>query len=186
MNRNSVPADPLQSQATSKRLFFALWPDEQVIQNINQHAIKYFADCQGRMLKKSNWHITLAYFGATDNNTQICLQEKAEQVKSQPFEVNLSKCGFWPRPQVAWLAPEETPVALKELAHSLQHIIQPCGFKPETREYQPHITLVRKAKVAPAISDIAPINWQVTRFCMVESKTHAEGPEYQVLKSWDL
>ncbi len=178
--------EQLPSSDQSKRLFFALWLDDNVVQKINQHVLKYFFDCQGRILEKNNWHITLAYFGAAAANTQDCLEEQAEKIKSQPFELNLSTCGFWHRPKVAWLAPIEIPAAFKQLTHELQNVIQPCGFKPEIREHQPHITLVRKAKQEPAISEVEPVNWQVKQFCLAESKTYPGGAQYKVLKSWDL
>lgn len=170
----------------SKRLFFALWLDDKVVQKIQQYVIKYFLNCQGRIRETTNWHITLAYFGAADISTQACLEEKVEKIIRQPFELNLSKCGFWPRPKVAWLAPEEIPDALKQLTHDLQHSIKPCGFKVETRAYQPHITLVRKAKHQPAVSEVEPISWKVKQFCLVESKTYPQGAQYKVLRSWDL
>lgn len=178
--------EQLLTSPQKKRIFFALWLDDEVVQRINQNVIKYFSNCQGRILEKNNWHITLAYFGASDINTQSCLEVKAGKVKSQPFELNLSKCGFWPQPKVAWLAPEEIPEALKELTSNLQHLIEPCGFKTEIREYQPHITLVRKAKQQPTVAEVDPISWQVRQFCLVESKTYPEGAQYKVLKSWDL
>jgi len=176
----------------SKRLFFALWLDEDTIQNIQEQAIKYFLTCQGRILDEKNWHITLAYFGVSDLNTQLCLEEQAEKIKSQPFELNFTKCGYWPRPKVAWLAPEETPNILKRLIIDLQKVIEPCGFKPSTREYNPHITLVRKAKYEPSLSEINPIKLRVTKFCLVESKTapqgesERQGAQYEVLKHWEL
>lgn len=171
---------------STKRLFFALWPDDDVVQKIKQHALKQFLDCQGKILKQSNWHITLAYFGASDAATQACLEEQVKTITSQAFELSLSKCGYWPRPQVAWLAPDKIPDELKQLTYDLQHAIIPCGFKAETREYLPHITLVRKAKYNPAALEIRPITMKVSRFCLVESKTYAEGAQYKVLKSWDF
>ena len=170
----------------SKRLFFALWLDEEAVQNIQQYAIQNFLNCQGRILDKKNWHITLAYFGSSDAGTQSCLEEQAEKITSQPFELTFSKCGFWPNPKVAWLAPKEIPDTLKQLTEDLQKMIIPCGFKPEQREYQPHITLVRKAKYEPSLSESTPINLKVTKFCLVESKTAAEGAQYSILKSWYL
>ena len=175
---------------TSKRLFFALWIDDglndDVIQSINKHVIKHYLHCQGRILDKNNWHITLAYFGAAGTNTQACLEEQAEKIKSQPFELNLSKCGFWPRPKVAWLAPEEIPDTLKQLTADLQQMIIPCGFKSETRDFQPHITLVRKARYKPSLSEVTPINLKVSTFCLVESITDPKGAQYKVLKRWEL
>lgn len=175
-----------QSPVQTKRLFFALWPDDQVVRKIHQHAIKHFSACQGRILEKNNWHITLAYFGSADAKTQACLEERVNKIKSQPFELNLSKCGFWPQPKVAWLAPEEIPEVLKQLMNDIQQVIIPCGFKPDSRDYQPHITLVRKAKHQPAVSKVAPIHLQVTRFCLVESKTSQHGAEYEVIKEYSF
>jgi len=172
--------------ADKKRLFFALWLDDKTVQHIKQNILKYFLPCQGHMVPENNWHITLAYFGASDMNIQDCLEEKAEKVISQPFELNLSKCGFWPRPRVAWLGVKEIPAVLKELMHDLQQNIQPCGFNVETRAYQPHVTLVRKAKHQTAVSEVDPITCKVTQFCLVESKTYPEGAQYTVLKRWDL
>ena len=174
------------SSVTTKRLFFALWPDEEVIQNINKHAVKHFLNCQGRILDNKNWHITLAYFGASDTNTQACLEMQAEKIKSQPFELNLSKCGFWPRPKVAWLAPGIIPQQLKQLATEVQNSIKHCGYMLETRPYQPHVTLVRKAKHPPFKSEVKPIPWHVEQFCLVESQTYQDGAQYRVLKTWDF
>lgn len=173
-------------QTHNKRLFFALWPDEQVVRKIKQHAIKYFSDCQGRILEKSNWHITLAYFGVSDVKTQACLEQQAEKIKSKSFELSLSQCGFWKKPAVAWLAPSTIPEELHQLAFELQQALIPCGYKPELRDYQPHVTLVRKAKQSPSINEIQAIPWFVDKFCLVESKTEAQGASYTVLKTWEF
>ena len=186
LKSSASKGEQFASPHRKKRLFFALWLDDDVIEKIKLHVIQHFLNCQGYILEEHNWHITLAYFGAADDATQTCLEEKAEKIKSQPFELNLSSCGFWPAPKVAWLAPAELPDTLIELTHKLQQDIQPCGFKPETREYQPHITLVRKAQQQASVLEVAPINWHVTRFCLVESKTYPQGAQYTVLRSWDL
>ena len=183
MNQSS---SSLSESKQSKRLFFALWPDEKVVQAIQQQAMPYFTDCKGNMLKPSNWHITLAYFGASDAVMQACLEAQALKVKSTPFEVTLSLCGYWPKPKVAWLAPAVIPEPLKQLAFDLQHAIQVCGYTPETRDYLPHVSLVRKAKQAPAKMRTQAIPWQVNQFCLVESKSSAQGVEYVVLKRWDF
>ena len=117
-----------QVQSQNKRLFLALWPDEDVVRKIKQHAIKYFSDCQGRVLEKNNWHITLAYFGASDLKTQVCLEEQAEKIKAEPFDLSLSLCGFWKKPAVAWLAPSTIPEELRQLAFDIQQILIPFSF----------------------------------------------------------
>ncbi len=178
-NALKLPSQP-------KRLFFALWLDKAAVQKINKDIIEYFSPCQGRVLAPNNWHITLAYFGSADANIQACLEQQAAKIISSSFKLQLSICGYWPRPKVAWLAPIEIPHALKHLKQELQRKIQLCGFKKDTREFQPHITLVRKAKNQPAVAVIEPIELKVTAFCLVESKTEADGAYYSVLKRWNL
>lgn len=175
-----------QVQSKNKRLFFALWPDEHVVRKIKQYAIKHYSDCQGRILEKNNWHITLAYFGVSDIKTQACLEEQAEKIKAEPFDLSLSLCGFWKKPAVAWLAPATVPDELRQLAFDIQQILIPCGYKPEIRDYQPHITLVRKAKQSPSINEIQAIPWYVNNFCLVESKTYPHGAEYEVIKEYSF
>jgi 2'-5' RNA ligase len=170
----------------SKRLFLALWPDEQVVRKIHQHAIKQFSVCKGRVLDKKNWHITLAYFGAANADTQQCIETQAKKIKSHPFDLSLMQCGYWKKPAVAWLAPTTIPEELKQLAADVQQNLVPCGYQPDTRDYQPHITLVRKAKQLPAVNEIQAISWHVDKFCLVESVSSEKGANYQVLKSWDF
>ena len=169
-----------------KRLFFALWLDEAVIQQIKKNVIDNFSACEGRVLDSKNWHITLAYFGSADATVQTCLEQQVGKIISPPFELQLSQCGYWPRPKVAWLAPIEIPDALNHLTKELQHEIQSCGFKPEAREFQPHITLVRKAQKEPSVIEVKAINLKVSEFCLVESRTEATGAQYTVLKRWAL
>lgn len=173
-------------QPSTKRLFLALWPDESVVRKINQHAIKHFSDCQGRTLIKSNWHITLSYFGSSDVKMQACIEKQADKIKAEPFELLLSTCGFWKKPAVAWLAPSVIPDELRQLAFEVEQKITPCGYKSEDRDYKPHVTLVRKAKQAPSTNEIQAIPWFITKFCLVESRTEAEGARYTVLKTWNF
>ena len=174
------------SQAEKKRLFFALWPEDSVLVQIQRHVLPLFAPCQGRILQPHNWHITLAYFGMADSETQACLEQQAESIIAKPFELELQVTGFWSRPQVGWLAPKVKPQALVQLAQDLQQSLVPCGYTPETREYQPHVTLVRKAKHPPSMPEVAPIKMQLRQFCLVESETTEQGAEYTIVKTWDL
>lgn len=173
-------------QAQSKRLFIALWPGEEVTRKIKQHALKHFSECKGRVLDKHNWHITLAYFGAADSNTQECIESQLSNIKAHEFELALSVCGYWKKPAVAWLAPNSIPEALKSLAFDVQQSLIACGYQPEQRDYKPHVTLVRKARTSPAVSEIQEINWTVKSFSLVESKISVGGAQYKVIKSWNV
>ena len=178
--------DNIQKTSESRRLFFALWPDKDVIQKIKHHALKHVIDCQGRILEQHNWHITLAYFGSSDSETHLCLEQQAENIQSHPFQFDLQSLGFWKKPKVAWLAPLNVPDVLKQLAFDIQQNLIHCGYEPEKRDYLPHVTLVKNAKTVPAVLNIDPIPWQVDSFCLVESKTSATGAEYRVIKTWNI
>ena len=169
-----------------KRLFFALWPDEFVLKKINRDAVPHFNNCQGHLLKPHNWHITLAYFGAADETMQQCLEQQAAKIKIESFELRLNQAGYWPKVKVAWLAPINIPDVLSRLANELQSVIIPCGYKAENRVYQPHLTLMRKAKEAPATAEISTIKMLVNKFCLVESLSTTAGVEYKILKHWDF
>lgn len=173
-------------QEQKKRLFFALWPDDVEVRLLKESIFSYLESCAGRILEQRNWHITLAYFGEADAETQRCLEQQADAIEAYPFELDLLTLGFWSQAKVAWLAPEEVPVEMKTLVSALQRALVPCGYTPETREYQPHITLVRKAKQAPGIKEITPIKMKVRQFCLVESRTSEHGAEYYILKRWDF
>ncbi len=170
--------------AQTRRLFLALWPTPEVVAQIQQQAVKHFKACHGRILKPHNWHITLAYFGASDTTTRQCLERQVQTIQATPFQLLLTQCGFWKKPAVGWLAPESVPPALDKLAADIQQVIVPCGYRPEERPYRPHITLVRKAKRFPDTENIAPIHWAVDKFCLVESKTLPGGAEYIVLEEY--
>lgn len=175
-----------QKLSDTKRLFFAIWPEYDVVQKIKDHALKHFMNCEGRILEQHNWHITLAYFGNANPETRLCLEQQAEKIQSQPFQLDLQRLGFWKRPKVAWLAPLNIPDALKQLVFDLQQNLIDCGYEPDKRDYKPHLTLVKKAKQPPVTHEIEPILWQVDTFCLVESKTYATGAEYRVIKRWNI
>ena len=168
------------------RLFVALWPDDAIRQQIKSSALNLFLPCDGRVIPRQNWHITLAYFGMANESTQVCISKQLANVQSQSFNVHLNKTGYWPKPAVAWLGPDSVTGELQQLFDKVQHALQPCGYTPDTRPYQPHVTLVRKAKHLPKDSAFAAIEWQVNHFCLVESRTGQDGAEYHVIKSWPL
>ncbi len=174
------------TEAAKKRLFFALPITADCTRQIAHDVVPLFRSCGGRPVAEANWHITLAYFGAADAVAQQCLQQQADTLEATAFELVLDRCGFWSRPKVAWLGASTLPDALQQLCSQLQQTLVPCGFQPESRLFQPHITLIRKARRAPAMAKISPITLPVTDFCLYQSVTQTEGVVYKKLKSWAL
>lgn len=170
-------------QAASRRLFTALWPDEQQRQQLRQQ-IKGLPH-HGRAVKADNWHITLKYLGPCDAEQQACLQQQLEGLAIPAIRLQLDHSGCFPRPQVAWLGCPVVPPELEELVARLERALhEGCGFDTEPRRYRPHITIYRKVRDYPRLTLEAPLTLTFTSIVLVESLSTPEGVHYQVLKTY--
>jgi 2'-5' RNA ligase len=169
----------------TQRLFFALWPDSRVRENLEGY-FPLLRGCGGRKVPPQNLHITLAFLGSVDANTRDCLIAAADEIELPSFAMQLDQLGFWRRPQVVWLGSEELPPELADLVGALKKAMLTCGLEPESRPFRIHLTLMRKAHRGPREQNIPRLDWPVEHFALVASETRPEGASYQVLKSWEL
>jgi 2'-5' RNA ligase len=175
----SEPAEPTQ------RLFFALWPDAGV-----RAALAGFA--QGHIRKparhvpEAKLHITLAFPGSVTRAVRDCLEAAAADIRASPFELSIDRAGYWPRPRILWAGPTHTPAEVWALVKALRMAMLACGLEPETRPWQAHVTLARKAVRALPVTEIDPVNWSISDFCLVESVTDPSGPVYRIIRRWPL
>jgi len=172
---------------SGERLFFALWPTEEVRANlatISQQATKAL---QGRSIPAENLHITLVFIGEVNTTTKHCLQQVAGQVPGQKFTLILDEMEYWPKKQIVWLGARQIPAALQTLVNELTTRLQVCGHRPETRPYQAHITLMRKAQpLTKRLPTCAPIVWPLEDFCLVRSQLDSAGSRYEIIARWPL
>lgn len=172
--------------AESKRLFFALWPEAELQEALAKWAQQRLPAGTGRLIPAVNLHITLFFIGNVAGDQQHCVESAADAVRAPCFSLSLERLGYWRKPQVAWLSPQTTPPALQQLVNQLQQGLERCGFKPDPRPYQAHLTLVRKVRCGlPAVRP-EPVEWPVDRFVLVRSELNTAGSRYQVLRSWTL
>ena len=165
-----------------RRLFLALWPKEVERRQMAGLA----ADVVGRRrMRDANLHLTLVFLGATDA-VRLCAYEAALVDLTVPvLELILDRYGYWPAPRILWLGSSHTPPELYELVADLTRRLRGCGFVPERRAFQAHITLARKFPgPAPARPPAAPIRWQIGEVTLVESLPGKQGSEYRVLRRW--
>ena len=168
-----------------QRLFFALWPEAAVRTRLDQAG----AALLGKRVKRvpaANLHLTLAFAGAVTATVRQCLQAAAVDIRCPAFELSIGHIGHWSRPRIYWAGPVHSPPPLWSLAGMLQTALGDCGLQTETRPYQPHITLARKIQRAPDIQHIAPIDWSIRHFSLVESVTGPRAASYRLLGSWEL
>ncbi len=169
-----------------QRLFFALWPNDDLRQTINQLSQPITQNIQGKITPPENWHITLAFLGHIDMPTKQCMQQCAAKLQGSRFSLSLDQFGYWSKPGLLWLGPTQTPDALRDLVTNLTTNLQNCGYKPETPPFQAHLTLMRKAVLAKTLPPVTPITWSVEDFCLVHSITESSGARYQVIERWPL
>jgi 2'-5' RNA ligase len=171
---------------TTQRLFFALWPDPALQQQLGKTAAALLAKAGGRPVPPENLHCTLVFLGNVDSRQRACIEDAASRVNGEGFALKFDRLGYFRRPQVAWLGSTTTPRALHELVAGLSHGAEACGFPPEQRPYAVHLTVMRKLRRDPGSLPLLPISWDVDRFALVESVSDNNRTYYRPLRFWSL
>jgi 2'-5' RNA ligase len=169
---------------STRRLFFALWPDAVVRESLA--AISKQRLRKAKRVPPANLHLTLAFPGSVTRPVQLCLETGAGRIVAPPFELLVDHAGHWPRPRISWIGPTRIPAGLWSLVTALRQVLEECGLNPESRPYQPHITLARKANPGTVAGEFEPIPWSIRNFSLVESVTDPAGAKYLPLRCWEL
>lgn len=167
---------------STRRLFFALWPDHRQRDRMRDFITPVAKLVEGRAIDRRNWHITLAYIGEFPEDQIDELHEAKSAVTVEPFRLRLDKLEFWPRPKIAALVPPNVPAELERLVEDLQGRILAAGVNPEhQRVYRPHITVVRNARPfeTQRLAQSAITEW--SSFELVESVSEVGGVAYRPL-----
>ncbi len=175
------------SKHQARRLFFALWPDKAVRQQIQAAA---FPKLNSNSVPPENWHITLVFLGTCSASQQARFIRVTDDLRAEPFEFVLDTTGQFKRARVAWLGCYHCPEPLEDLHQKLVTCLkQACpdfpGLPTLICPYVPHLTLYRKIKQPYDAVFISPILWKVNRIHLLESCRGAR-PVYRSVKSWQL
>ena len=105
---------------SSKRLFFALWPDHRQRDRLRDFITPVAKEVEGRMIDRRNWHVTLAYIGEFPERRVSELQDVVQRVTVEPFRLRFDPLEFWARPKIAALVAPTVPNELEELVETLK------------------------------------------------------------------
>lgn len=155
------------------RLFFASWPPAEAAEALARWAEEAQRGCGGRVTPPERIHLTLAFLGDVDARIARALAGGLRLPRTR-FTLVLAR--YWPRNRIVWAGPLETPPALAALARSLG----------ETREFEAHVTLIRKARPPRRLLPLPAVEWPVAQFSLVNSVPGPEGPGYEVLERYAL
>jgi RNA 2',3'-cyclic 3'-phosphodiesterase len=166
----------------SKRLFFALWPDDRQRDRLRNTIGPLAGAIEGDPVYRANWHVTLAFIGEFRDDRIPALMEAARAVPVELFRLRFDRVEFWPRPKLAVLLAKAVPEECEQLVAALNVVIQDAGVAIDDRRFRPHITIARRARAfeAQRLAQPAVVEWR--GFELVESVPEPGGPSYRPLK----
>jgi|KBSMisStandDraft_5_1062788.scaffolds.fasta_scaffold140611_2 2'-5' RNA ligase len=185
----------------TRRLFFALWPNEQSRAALVHATRKAVRLCGGRPVAEDNLHTTLLFLGAVAESrvsevVTLGASAAAEVVGARdnvllsPPRFVFDQIELWQKAHVLVATPGASSgggyVVANALVASLQRVTSGAGFAPDLKPFRPHVTLARKVAFSKTVLRMAPVEWRFTAFALVESRTEAEGPVYSVVESYPL
>ncbi|MGL5947760.1 MAG: RNA 2',3'-cyclic phosphodiesterase [Aeromonas sp.] len=170
------------------KLFFAL-PATAISADLS--AWRAAQPWPGEWVPPENFHLTLAFLGHASPEQTAALMTRASRQHCPPLRITLDSVGYFARPKVAWVGPQVWPNELTVLAHALRHHGEQLGLGNGEKHYRPHVTLARKAPIAPPMAlNAALARAQLTlcaqAFALYQSVSTPNGVRYEPLASWPL
>ena len=175
------------------RLFFALWPSDAQRRALTDLTEPALASIQGKPVKPSNLHLTLAFLGKVPGQAFAELVAFGGSARQPAVEITFNRLAYWPKPRVVVALAARVPQSGQAIVDWLWSGLIPLGYPREARPWQPHLTLVRHVRQPPAPSfgpelparaaAAAAAGWGLA---LVESTTHPEGARYRALAEWPL
>ncbi|MEE8380096.1 MAG: RNA 2',3'-cyclic phosphodiesterase [Gammaproteobacteria bacterium] len=175
-----------------QRLFFALWPHDDVREELKQcqqsHPFKksLLVNDGSRPVFPGNLHMTLAFLGNVDADQKACVEQVANGLRCSPFKLTINYADHWQKPRILVVGSDDMPKALVTLATQLRDGAIDCGVQMDMRPYNAHVTLMRKIARLPEGLAIRPFSWAAKSFVLIESTTRPEGVRYEVIREWEL
>ena len=122
------------------RLFFALWPDEDVRRQAA--ALQQQLDVKGRAARPAQFHVTLAFLGMQETHVIPDILEIASGLAFEPCRVRMDRVGRFGRAGVLWLGASGVPPALVDFQHRLVGALLEAGIGYDRKPWKFHLTLM--------------------------------------------
>jgi RNA 2',3'-cyclic 3'-phosphodiesterase len=168
------------------RLFFALWPDDEVRAALALLTRKLADECGGRAMAAPNLHATLAFLGNVPPERVDAFCGAADALQAQAFDLQLDTLGYWRHNRIVWVGARAVPAALAALAAEMKRAVQSLAWPVDERPYAAHVTVLRDAPRGPAGHTASLPLWEVRDFALVLSKPGPGGVQYTPVRRWPL
>jgi len=159
------------------RLFFGLWPDDEVARRLQQSQLPLEG---GRQTHIKDFHLTLAFLGVQSAGMLPDLKRTVDETPFSAMPLTLDRYGEFRRQQVVWAGLGTVPEALYEFRLRLLDMpaLSSLSFRREAT-FVPHVTLASKTGVPGAVFE--PIMWRASRMVLAESVGGDAVPRYRIL-----
>jgi len=149
-----------------------------------------------KWVEPDNLHWTMQFLGdlADREMAEVCLRVPRAVARHEAFELSAEGVGAFPslrRPRTIWLGAGQGADCLATLHASIDDALAPLGFRRDSRQFTPHVTLGRVGRTGhagPEISDrlatLADFDggvMEVAEVLVYASELTREGPVYTVL-----
>jgi RNA 2',3'-cyclic 3'-phosphodiesterase len=168
------------------RLFVGIWPPAEAAAALARWAAKAQREARGRVTRLETVHLTLAFLGEANEARLQAAVAAARDVHGAAHSLPIDEARYWERNRIVWVGPREIPAPLAVLASDLRTVLTRAGFALETRPFQAHITLLRKAAAPRSLPPLPAIDWPIEEFVLVRSVLSSEGSRYEVLERFRL
>jgi 2'-5' RNA ligase len=125
------------------RLFVGIPLAAAVIGELSATVARLQSDGDGlRWAAPESWHVTLQFLGNAGREECDCAVARLRELRLPSVPIQLEGLGLFDQAGILVVAVKVTPELLL-LQGRVTAATRLCGFVPETRPYQPHITLAR-------------------------------------------
>ena len=141
---------------------------------------------KGRRTAPENLHITLVFLGEVAEPKLPPIEQELAQLNFAPLQIKLMNLNTFPRAGVL-IAEIEPTRPLLYLQATVAAAMARCGFPPEDRPYQPHITLarfhspLRLNKSQQALPPPLQRNFTADTVNLYRSHSSPTGAHYEIL-----
>jgi 2'-5' RNA ligase len=192
----------------TRRLFFALWPDESMQLALAHAGRSVIESSGGREVPAHNLHLTLVFLGSVAETRIAELGAIASRVAGAAqlgtagvcdfgaarvpklggacLEVTLDRIEHWKKAQIVCATAGHIPGRAATLADELKRELVACGFAPDLKPFRPHVTLARKVQRVTRELAMPPTSWAFRHFRLVESRSDPGGSIYSSHEVWAL
>ena len=164
------------------RAFVAVRPPDVVLDAIAAR-VDGLVVPDGKLTPRAQWHVTLQFLG---NDVDLgAVEDALGSVKWASGTVQLSGAGTLPperRSKYMVLFVRAGLEWMHGLAGAVATAVAPLGFRPEAREYTPHLTVARLRAPSKLVAECAQVGaepvepaWRVEEFVLYESRL-GHGP----------